>query len=202
MSTETEYPLEAWMKPGRDAFEYWISFWPVAPMFGVSWRFGDVQPTMPWLPGSTATSKSVKPKAAPKAEVQPEPAPKSTPAAKTAPAQAVKTEVVEKPEIAGEAVVEVSAPAKPKAPRKKVAKKADGPAGLMAKAPATPDDLKLIKGVGPGLEKQLNAMGIYTFAQLSAFKKADLEWVDAKLTSFKGRCFRDDWVAQAKALMA
>ena len=30
----------------------------------------------------------------------------------------------------------------------------------------------------------------------------DLEIVDASLTSFKGRCYRDDWVGQAKALLA
>ena len=67
------------------------------------------------------------------------------------------------------------------------------------KKPKTPDDLKLISGVGPKLEGVLNELGIYTFAQISKWKKAEREWVDGYL-KFKGRIDRDDWVKQAKAL--
>ncbi|MFZ1815290.1 MAG: dipeptide ABC transporter ATP-binding protein [Rhizobiaceae bacterium] len=67
------------------------------------------------------------------------------------------------------------------------------------KKPARPDDLKLIAGVGPKLEKVLNGLGIYTFAQVAAWKKAERDWVDDYL-KFKGRIERDDWVKQAKAL--
>ena len=65
--------------------------------------------------------------------------------------------------------------------------------------PAKPDDLKLISGVGPKLEKTLNDLGIYTYAQIAAWKKAERDWVDGYLR-FKGRIERDDWVTQAKAL--
>lgn len=65
--------------------------------------------------------------------------------------------------------------------------------------PNTPDDLKLISGVGPKLEGVLNGLGIYTFAQVSKWKKAECEWVDGYL-KFRGRIERDDWVRQAKAL--
>ena len=65
--------------------------------------------------------------------------------------------------------------------------------------PATPDDLKLISGVGPKLEGVLNGLGIYTFEQVSKWKKAERDWVDTYL-KFKGRIERDDWVKQAKAL--
>lgn len=65
--------------------------------------------------------------------------------------------------------------------------------------PAQPDDLKLISGVGPKLEGTLHSLGIYTFAQVSKWKKAEREWVDGYL-KFKGRIDRDDWVRQAKAL--
>ncbi len=65
--------------------------------------------------------------------------------------------------------------------------------------PAQPDDLKLISGVGPVLEKKLNDLGIYTYKQVASWKKAEREWVDGYL-SFKGRIERDDWVKQAKAL--
>jgi len=47
----------------------------------------------------------------------------------------------------------------------------------------------------------LNAMGIYRFDQIAGFSDANLQWVDDNLTSFKGRPFRDDWVAQARALL-
>lgn len=65
--------------------------------------------------------------------------------------------------------------------------------------PATPDDLKMISGVGPKIEGILNDLGIYTFAQIAGWKKAEREWVDGYL-KFAGRIERDDWVKQAKAL--
>jgi NADH-quinone oxidoreductase subunit E len=71
------------------------------------------------------------------------------------------------------------------------------PAGI--ERPATVDDLKLISGVGPKIEGILHSLGIYTFAQVAGWKKAEREWVDGYL-NFKGRIERDDWVRQAKAL--
>ncbi len=65
--------------------------------------------------------------------------------------------------------------------------------------PATPDDLKLISGVGPKLEGVLHGLGIFTYAQVASWKKAERDWVDGYL-KFKGRIERDDWVKQAKAL--
>jgi NADH-quinone oxidoreductase subunit E len=67
-------------------------------------------------------------------------------------------------------------------------------------APVGPrDDLKLISGVGPVLEGKLNALGITKYAQVAAFKKADIARVDAVL-NFRGRIERDEWIKQAKAL--
>jgi NADH-quinone oxidoreductase subunit E len=66
-------------------------------------------------------------------------------------------------------------------------------------APAAPDDLKLISGVGPKIEKILHDLGIFTYAQIASWKKRECDWVDAYL-SFSGRIGRDDWVKQAKAL--
>ncbi|MCB1382941.1 MAG: NADH-quinone oxidoreductase subunit E [Notoacmeibacter sp.] len=71
------------------------------------------------------------------------------------------------------------------------------PAGIAK--PAQPDDLKMISGVGPKIEGILHSLGIYTFAQVASWKKAEREWVDGYLR-FKGRIDREDWVAQAKAL--
>ncbi|MCP4182877.1 MAG: NADH-quinone oxidoreductase subunit NuoE [Hyphomicrobiales bacterium] len=67
------------------------------------------------------------------------------------------------------------------------------------KKPKLADDLKLISGVGPKLEGVLHSLGIYTFAQVAGWKRAELEWVDDYF-NFKGRIERDDWIKQAKEL--
>lgn len=61
------------------------------------------------------------------------------------------------------------------------------------------DDLKMISGVGPKLEKTLNGLGFWHFSQIAKWTKKDIAIVDDEL-SFKGRIERDDWVKQAKAL--
>lgn len=73
----------------------------------------------------------------------------------------------------------------------------DRPAGI--ERPATPDDLKMISGVGPKIEGTLHELGIYTFAQVASWKKNERDWVDSYL-KFKGRIDRDDWVKQAEVL--
>jgi len=65
--------------------------------------------------------------------------------------------------------------------------------------PAQPDDLQMIAGVGPKNETLLNELGIYTWAQVGAWKKAERDWVDSYLR-FKGRIEREEWVKQAEAL--
>ncbi|MEL6745140.1 MAG: NADH-quinone oxidoreductase subunit NuoE [Pseudomonadota bacterium] len=65
--------------------------------------------------------------------------------------------------------------------------------------PAKPDDLKMISGVGPKIESTLQSLGIWTWAQVASWKKAERDWVNGYL-SFKGRIEREDWVKQAKAL--
>jgi len=82
----------------------------------------------------------------------------------------------------------------------KAAAPAAKPATLSAARENTPDDLKLIKGIGPKLEKMLNGMGFYHFDQLAAWTAAELAWVDDNLEGFTGRASRDEWVAQAKNL--
>ncbi|WP_119268984.1 NADH-quinone oxidoreductase subunit NuoE [Taklimakanibacter deserti] len=62
------------------------------------------------------------------------------------------------------------------------------------------DDLKLIWGVGPKLEKMLHDMGVWHFDQIASWTRAELKWVDARLEGFKGRAERDEWVKQAQKL--
>ena len=76
-----------------------------------------------------------------------------------------------------------------------------GAARLYDQHPEAVDDLTRISGIGPKLEKQLNAMGIYQLAQLADLSAEQICWVDEKL-SFKGRIHREDWVGQAAALVA
>ncbi len=76
----------------------------------------------------------------------------------------------------------------------------DKPELLTQARDGKPDDLKLIKGVGPKLEKELNEAGVYHFDQIAAWTDAEVAWADEHLVSFKGRVSRDNWVAQAIAL--
>jgi len=67
-------------------------------------------------------------------------------------------------------------------------------------APAGPaDDLKLITGVGPVLEKTLNAIGITTWSQVAKLTPEQVDAVERE-AGFKGRIGRDNWLQQADAL--
>ena len=94
--------------------------------------------------------------------------------------------------------------AKKKAAPKAAAKEeaSEGELPVLFTAPDAPaDDLKKISGVGPVLEKKLNALGITTYAQVAGFSAEDIARVDEAL-SFKGRIDRDNWIDQAKELAA
>lgn len=108
------------------------------------------------------------------------------------------------PPVAKAATTVGEAPATAKAAKTPAAKAtpvaADGkPATLTAARESGADDLKLLKGVGPALEKTLNELGFYHFDQVAAWRKAEVEWVDSRL-KFKGRIVRDEWIKQSKTL--
>ncbi|MEP3655085.1 MAG: DUF2853 family protein [Litorimonas sp.] len=94
----------------------------------------------------------------------------------------------------------VKAKPKPKAAPKPKAKAAAKPKVLYTDGPTdgAPDDLKLIKGIGPKFEKDLNGKGIYYFRQIGAWKKKDVTMVEGVIDSIPGRIERDEWVKQAK----
>ncbi|TKB12446.1 MAG: NADH-quinone oxidoreductase subunit E [Mesorhizobium sp.] len=114
--------------------------------------------------------------------------PRSGPIAKAEPASAFKSPEAKQPAAKADARSKTGKPSLEDKNR---------PAGI--ERPAAVDDLKLISGVGPKIEGTLHSLGIYTFAQVASWKKAEREWVDGYL-SFHGRIERDDWVKQAKAL--
>jgi predicted flap endonuclease-1-like 5' DNA nuclease len=63
------------------------------------------------------------------------------------------------------------------------------------------DDLKVIKGIGPFLEEKLNALGIYTFKQISKMSSELEDQVNIAIEFFPGRVKRDQWVDQCKAIL-
>lgn len=99
------------------------------------------------------------------------------------------------------AAVEAAKPAKKAASKKEAAPETKAAAPKAKAADAGADDLKKLSGVGPALEKKLNAAGVTSFAQIAAWGAADIAEFDEKL-SFKGRIEREGWVDQAKALAA
>jgi len=135
-----------------------------------------------------------------------------------------KADATPKPTVANTPAAEAKPTAEQKAPTKKTAqaKPAESakpedanektPTGKSAKAPvavmepdsvvlAAPqgvrDDLKVISGIGPKLERALNENGIFHFWQISSLTAEQVEDLDTKLSA-KGRISRDDWIGQAK----
>lgn len=62
------------------------------------------------------------------------------------------------------------------------------------------DDLTLIKGVGPKIERILNDEGITKFAQIAEWTSQDIEDISNKLGSFQDRITRDSWIEKAREL--
>jgi large subunit ribosomal protein L21 len=114
-----------------------------------------------------------------------------------------------KPEAKAEVAAEAKAEAAPKeAKAKKEAKaeaapkeeaKAESAAAPLFKAPkGEPDDLTVIKGIGPVAAKDLAEQGIVTFAQLAKLTDKDVAKIDEHMP-FSADQIRD-WREQAKEL--
>ena len=67
-------------------------------------------------------------------------------------------------------------------------------------SPGTPDDLKLIVGIGPVLERMLFQLGITRYGQIACWSEREIDEIDSRLPEFPGRIRRDAWVTQARAL--
>lgn len=70
-----------------------------------------------------------------------------------------------------------------------------------AKSKPAATDISLIDGVGPVLTTKLKAAGFATLVDIAGLTLSALEKLDAKL-NLKGRAIREDWIAQAKELVA
>jgi len=64
-------------------------------------------------------------------------------------------------------------------------------------ASGPPDNLQMLKGVGPRLAAQLNANGITRFDQLAGLTANEAAILDARMDAFAGRIARDRLVEQA-----
>jgi predicted flap endonuclease-1-like 5' DNA nuclease len=60
-----------------------------------------------------------------------------------------------------------------------------------------PDNLQLLKGVGPKLVAQLNEFGITRFDQLAGLTENEVALLDRRMGAFEGRIARDRLVEQA-----
>jgi NADH-quinone oxidoreductase subunit E len=64
--------------------------------------------------------------------------------------------------------------------------------------PAHPDDdLKVIKGIGPVLERKLKGMGITSYGQVATLSPDDVTRLGRSL-GIGDRINRDNWVARAR----
>ncbi|MBN8534362.1 MAG: 50S ribosomal protein L21 [Rhizobiales bacterium] len=62
-------------------------------------------------------------------------------------------------------------------------------------------NLSLIAGIGPTIEKKLRAAGISNWSEIAAWGEADIAKWDEEL-KLRGRITREEWVEQAKELLA
>ncbi|MBB6409361.1 50S ribosomal protein L21 [Mesorhizobium sangaii] len=112
---------------------------------------------------------------------------------KTAAVKAPKKEA--KAEVATEAKAEAAPKKEPKA------KAAETAAAPLFKAPkGEPDDLTVIKGIGPVAAKDLAEQGIITFAQLAKLTDKDVAKIDEHMPFSADQI--KDWREQAKELAA
>jgi NADH-quinone oxidoreductase subunit E len=77
---------------------------------------------------------------------------------------------------------------------------AERPEQLPAPRDGKADDLKLIWGIGPKLEKGLNRIGFYHFDQIANLSAAQLRWVESQLDDKFASAERDKWIEQAAKL--
>lgn len=67
-------------------------------------------------------------------------------------------------------------------------------------ASGPPDNLVLLKGVGPKFARLLNDLGITRFEQIARLSEGDLDRLDQHLGAFRGRLQRDQIPLQADYL--
>lgn len=121
------------------------------------------------------------------------------PSKKPAAKKAAPAKDTAKAEAAPKAKAAKADEAKPKAeaaPKAKAEEKPADAAPLFTAPDGDKDKLTEIKGIGPVAEKQLNAQGITTFAQIAALTADDIARIDEAMPFSAAQI--EDWQAQAK----
>ena len=72
----------------------------------------------------------------------------------------------------------------------------------LAPTDAPGNALTRIKGLGPKLASELNALGVTGLEQIASWDEAEIDRIDAQLGRFQGRIRRDQWPEQARLLTA
>ena len=187
--------MSAWVRQMEDVLQRWIQtqnqWWD--EYFTVLRRGGFAAhepagmkpPAIIAKPAIMAKSVTV---AAPVAVAEPEPEP-------VAVAEPEPVVVVE-PEPVAEPAIEIEAAS---APVIAAAEPVVETAPAAAPTPTQPDDLKLISGIGPALEKKLRKQGISSYRQLAMLSDKDIVKIEAAIKA-AGRVGREDWIGQAKSL--
>jgi len=187
MAAKTPDSMAIWPKNASDLFKFWISLWPVAPLFGVKWRFaGTVSKSVPGMMFGDSSSASPKSAAMLATPPPPKPGMPETNIDTTA-EDAVEVKAAMEPPTAQSAAPEPAA--------------TEPAATEPAEAAAGDNELTRVKGIGPAVAKQLNDVGITRLAELASLTDDQVAALDAGLPGIKGRCSREDWVGQAKALV-
>jgi len=63
------------------------------------------------------------------------------------------------------------------------------------------DDISLIGGIGPKFQKGLAGLGVTTLVQIAEWTEAEVQRIEEALNA-KGRVAREEWIEQARELMA
>lgn len=72
---------------------------------------------------------------------------------------------------------------------------------LLSEAPEIgKDQLSLIKGIGPVLERKLNDLGVYTFKQIASWDAKEEIWIGTQMF-FPKKVTKEEWVSQAQELL-
>jgi predicted flap endonuclease-1-like 5' DNA nuclease len=76
------------------------------------------------------------------------------------------------------------------------------PAWLLSAPRGQKDDLKVVRGIGPALERELHRVGVFHYDQLARLTPETAAWLEPRLRALPGTIERHRWAEQARLLAA
>jgi predicted flap endonuclease-1-like 5' DNA nuclease len=76
------------------------------------------------------------------------------------------------------------------------------PTWLLAAARGSKDDLKVVRGIGQALEREMNRLGIFHYDQVALLDAQSAQWLEPRLRVMPGTIERHRWAEQARLLAA